>query len=228
MFTSSLSLLSKYFDLACHQAMISRLSRVCLLILVSFICLGLTNKSYAELSTSMILAKMKAIQHAENNNEKRQNKEQKEVLENQGLSNLATDNDTKANTATTINTPSTAPKANTLIGQLAQQGYALMFFFDSQCPHCENFAPVVKGVASEYGFNTFAFTFDQKGLPSFPYPAPVTKTIYHAYYGNVRPFYPVLVLQNVNTMAFYIISKGETSKPLLEQTLQRYAKELLA
>lgn len=228
MFTSSHSFLSKCFALSFNQAMISRLSRLCLLIFVSFICLGLTNKSYAELSTSMILAKTKAIQYAEDNKGKRENKEQKRVLENQGLRNLAMDNETAANTARATNKPSTAPKANTLIGELAQQGYALMFFFDSKCPHCENFAPVVKGVASEYGFNTFAFTFDQKGLPTFPHPAPVTKTIYHAYYGNVRPFYPVLVLQNVNTMAFYIISKGETSKPLLEQTLQRYAKELLA
>ena len=120
-----------------------------------------------------------------------------------------------------------APKAQTLIGQLAQSGYALMFFFDSKCPHCHNFAPIVKSVSANYGFHVFDFSFDNQGLPSFPTPATVTQAVYRAYYGNAKPFYPVLILQNVNTMDFYVIAQGEMPEALLLQNLNQYAKELL-
>ncbi|WP_395947311.1 conjugal transfer protein TraF [Caedibacter taeniospiralis] len=45
-----------------------------------------------------------------------------------------------------------ALKPGSLIGQLAQSGYALMFFFDSSCSHCHHFAPTVKSVSDHYGF----------------------------------------------------------------------------
>lgn len=70
-----------------------------------------------------------------------------------------------------------ALKSDTLIWQLAQSGYALMFFFDSKCPHCHNFAPIVKSVSDNYGFHVFDFSFDNQGLPSFPTPATVTQAI---------------------------------------------------
>lgn len=127
----------------------------------------------------------------------------------------------------TIQQAPKAPKAQTLIGQLAQSGYALMFFFDSKCPHCHNFAPIVKSVSANYGFHVFDFSFDNQGLPSFPTPATVTQAIYRAYYGNAKPFYPVLILQNVNTMDFYVIAQGEMPEALLLQNLNQYAKELL-
>ncbi len=120
-----------------------------------------------------------------------------------------------------------APKAQTLIGQLAQSGYALMFFFKSTCQFCHHFALIVKSVSVNYGFHVFDFSFDNQGLSSFPYPAPVTGKIYQSYYGNAKQFYPVLILQNVNTMEFYVVAQGNMPEMLLEQHLNQYAKELL-
>ena len=120
-----------------------------------------------------------------------------------------------------------APQASSLIGQLASNGYALIYFFDSKCPHCQRFSPIVKDVAMTYGFKVYDFSFDNQGLASFEHPAPVNKAIYQAYYGNIAPFYPVLILQNVNDMSFYVLSKGEMPKGLLIQQLETYAKELV-
>ncbi|MCF6768398.1 conjugal transfer protein TraF [Thiotrichales bacterium 19S11-10] len=120
-----------------------------------------------------------------------------------------------------------APKSETSIGKLAKNGYALVYFFDSTCPHCKNFSPIVKAVADDYGFHVFDFSFNQQGLPSFPKPAPVNQSIYQAYYGHARAFYPVLILQNVNDMSFYIVAKGELPKTSLLQVLDQYAKELV-
>ena len=126
-----------------------------------------------------------------------------------------------------VNSKQQTLKAQTLIGQLAQSGYALMFFFDSSCLHCYHFAPTVKSISQTYGFQVFDFSFDGQGMPEFTTPAYVTQEIYHAYYGNARPFYPVLILQNVHTMAFYVVAEGDMPEAVLLQNLNQYAKELL-
>ena len=115
---------------------------------------------------------------------------------------------------------------NTLIGKLARKGYALVLFFDSSCPHCQRFAPVVKGISKEYGISVYPFSFGGS-LPSFPNPSPVNKSIYQTYYGSSKPFYPVMFLQNVNTMQFYLVSKGEASEAQITTILNHYAKGLL-
>ena len=126
-----------------------------------------------------------------------------------------------------VNSKQQTLKAQTLIGQLAQSGYALMFFFDSSCSHCHHFASTVKSVSDHYRFQVFDFSFDGQGISEFPTPAAVTQAIYHAYYGDARPFYPVLILQNVHTMAFYVVAEGDMPEAVLLQNLNQYAKELL-
>ena len=116
--------------------------------------------------------------------------------------------------------------ANTLIGKLSRKGYALVLFFDSTCPHCQKFAPVVKDISNQYGISVYPFSFGGT-LPSFPHPTPVTKSIYATYYGTSKPFYPVMFLQNVNTMQFYLVAKGDATESQVTNILNHYAKGLL-
>jgi len=115
---------------------------------------------------------------------------------------------------------------NTLIGKLAKKGYSLVFFFDSKCPHCQKFAPIVKDVSTKYGISVYPFTFGGT-LPSFTQPIPVNRSIYQTYYGSTKPFFPVMFLQNTNTMQFYLVAKGETSQAQVVTILNHYARGLL-
>ena len=197
------------------HSMVCVLKRMIAMLFISSL-LGLSSPSWANLSADSIFLKAQSAVNAEDDNAPQ--KIQQLTAFNQQPVQI---NQTQAAEK------QQSPKAQTLIGQLAQSGYALMFFFDSKCPHCHNFAPIVKSVSANYGFHVFDFSFDNQGLPSFPTPATVTQAIYHAYYGNAKPFYPVLILQNVNTMDFYVIAQGEVPEALLLQNLNQYAKELL-
>lgn len=101
------------------------------------------------------------------------------------------------------------------------KAYVLLFFFDSTCPHCQNFAPVVKALSNQTGFDVAALSFNNTGLPDYPNVSPVTPPVYQRYYGNIKPVYPVLVLQSTQTDDFYVLSKGETTLPHLTQRLER-------
>jgi thiol-disulfide isomerase/thioredoxin len=126
-----------------------------------------------------------------------------------------------------IPTQSKVEKADTLIGKLAQRGYALMFFFESRCDHCHQLAPIVISVAQSYGFHVFDFSFNGQGILGFEHPAPVTQAIYRTYYGRAAPTAPLLILQNVNNLKFHILAQGGVSKEALLHRLNSMAKELL-
>lgn len=171
---------------------------------ISFIIISFSNISFASISMTEIQAQT-----------------------NKALSQSAVKKTPNATTLASKAEEVSAPQATSLIGQLASNGYALIYFFDSKCPNCQRFSPIVKDIAMTYGFKVYDFSFDNQGLASFKHPAPVKKEIYQAYYGNTTPFSPVLILQNVNDMSFYVLSKGEMPKGLLIQQLETYAKELL-
>lgn len=179
--------------------------------------LGLSSPSLANLSAESVFLKTQSELNTQDKNV--QKKAQDIVNSKQQMLQIDTTSPVKEVQQTL--------KAQTLIGQLAQSGYALMFFFDSSCSHCHHFAPTVKSISQTYGFQVFDFSFDGKGMSEFTTPAYVTQEIYHAYYGNARPFYPVLILQNVHTMAFYVVAEGDMPEALLLQGLNQYAKELL-
>ncbi|WP_116964228.1 conjugal transfer protein TraF [Fastidiosibacter lacustris] len=190
--------------------------------------LGLVSISWANLSTDSVFLKTQSARHTQSVNSQNMQQTSSDVM----IAKQQPRQIDKALQVDGVNEvkevkESKEAKAKTLIGQLAQSGYALIFFFHSSCGHCHQFAPIVKSVSTKYGFYVFDFSFDNQGLPSFPTPATVTQAIYRAYYGNAKPFYPVLILQNVNTMEFYVVAQGNIPERLLEQHLNQYAKELL-
>lgn len=53
------------------------------------------------------------------------------------------------------------------IKQLAKT-HGLFFFYQSNCPYCEEVAPMVKEFAKDYGFHVLAISLDGKPIPEFP------------------------------------------------------------
>ena len=119
-----------------------------------------------------------------------------------------------------------APKADSPIGQMAQSHYALVFFFETSCPHCRKFAPIVKEIQEQYGFEVVAFSFNGKPLPGFKHPLRVTREVYQLYYGQHKPYYPRLLLQNTRTMAYYPVANGEGTFQQIRKILNGYAQRL--
>jgi len=137
-------------------------------------------------------------------------------------------NSTLSKKITTPNKPMTlvkpaAPANDTPIGELAKSKYFLLFFFDSKCPHCQDFAPVVKKIEEKYGFTVIPFSFDGIGLPNYEKINYVTPKIYNTYYQTPKPFYPVLILQNSEDMSFYPVANGAGSLEQVTQMLNKYA-----
>lgn len=48
----------------------------------------------------------------------------------------------------------------------------LIYVFRSDCPYCQKFSPIVKRLASTFGFTVIPVSLDNKGLPSYPNPKP--------------------------------------------------------
>lgn len=104
--------------------------------------------------------------------------------------------------------------------------HALVFFFASTCKYCHQFAPIVQSISKEYGFTIFDFSFDQKPIPGFPNPGAVMQSIYDTYYGDMPATAPVLLLQNVNTLEFYRIARGDVTKTAVLKKLNEKAEAL--
>ena len=104
--------------------------------------------------------------------------------------------------------------------------HALVFFFASTCKYCHQFAPIVQSIAKEYGFIIFDFSFDQKPIPGFPNPGAVMQSIYDTYYGNMPAVAPVLLLQNINTLEFYHIARGDITQQAVLKKLNEKAEAI--
>jgi conjugal transfer pilus assembly protein TraF len=48
----------------------------------------------------------------------------------------------------------------------------LFFFYQSTCPYCQRFAPIVKSFSERYGISVVPITTDGISLPSFPHSHP--------------------------------------------------------
>lgn len=112
------------------------------------------------------------------------------------------------------------------INQL-KQGYALVLFYESTCPHCQRFLPIVADVVNTYGLKIYPFTMNGGTLPSFANNTiPANDTIVNNFFQGASPVVPALYLVNVNTMDYMPLSQGEESEATLVQQLHTAAVHL--
>jgi len=112
-------------------------------------------------------------------------------------------------------------KEEQAIATLAKQS-GLFFFYRSNCPYCQRFAPVLKNFLEHYGLSVVAITTDGIALPSFP------NSRVDA--GQARLFHvqvePALFLVTPTTKKIEPIAFGLVSEETLRQRILKIANDL--
>lgn len=98
--------------------------------------------------------------------------------------------------------------------------HGFLFFYGSQCPHCQRFAPVLRHFSDEQHIPVLPLSLDNQGLPDFPhFTAATTEWLTLAF--DDRPIeYPALFLINPEIHALYPVSIGALSEGELSERLK--------
>ncbi len=88
------------------------------------------------------------------------------------------------------------------------KNHALIFFFSSQCPFCQQFAPVVKQWSTSHTAPILALSFDNKPLGAFPDFIPVTTQWVNEAYAGKPITYPALFIANKTSHLLYPVAYG--------------------
>lgn len=101
-----------------------------------------------------------------------------------------------------------------------QQNHRFVFFFSSTCPHCHNFAPVLKKWADDNQYAVDAFSFDGKSLPGFSNVLTLDNQLLQAAFQNETIRYPALFVVNTQTANLYPVAIGELNFQALHERMQ--------
>jgi type-F conjugative transfer system pilin assembly thiol-disulfide isomerase TrbB len=86
--------------------------------------------------------------------------------------------------------------------------HGLILFYSSQCPHCRQFAPVLKKWANHHFAEVLPLSFDNQPLPEFPqFLQATTEWVNVAFQGNAIN-YPALFVVNPASNALYPVGFG--------------------
>lgn len=104
--------------------------------------------------------------------------------------------------------------------------HGLLLFFSSKCPHCLEFAPVVKQYSENNKAEVLALSFDNQPLPSFPKFIPASKDWVSVAFGNKPINYPALFIVNPKTRSIYPVSTGAYSSYELNQMMDNMIAQI--
>lgn len=101
-----------------------------------------------------------------------------------------------------------------------QQNHRLVFFFSSTCPHCHQFAPVLKKWVDDNQYAVDAFSFDGKPLAEFSNVLTPDNQLLQAAFQNETIRYPALFVVNTQTANLYPVAIGELNFRELHERMQ--------
>lgn len=101
-----------------------------------------------------------------------------------------------------------------------QQNHRFVFFFSSTCPHCHNFAPVLKRWADDNQYAVDAFSFDGKSLPDFSNVLTPDNQLLQAAFQNETIRYPALFVVNTQTANLYPVAIGALNFQEIHERMQ--------
>ncbi len=97
--------------------------------------------------------------------------------------------------------------------------HGVILFYGSRCPHCQQFAPILKHWADLHSAEILPLSLDNQPLPEFPKYAPATtEWINAAFVGNVIN-YPALFVVNPETKALYPVGFGSMTESELNDRM---------
>ncbi|CDZ79411.1 conjugal transfer protein TrbB [Legionella massiliensis] len=86
--------------------------------------------------------------------------------------------------------------------------HELIVFYGSQCPHCKQFAPIVKAWATRNNAQLLPLSLDNQPLPEFPQFLPATTEWINAAFGGNAINYPATFILNPESKALYPVGFG--------------------
>lgn len=98
--------------------------------------------------------------------------------------------------------------------------HGLVFFYGSECPHCQRFAPIVRRYADENQMAVLPLSLDDKALPDFADFLPATSEWLTAAFRDKPIEYPALFVVNPKTQTLYPVSIGAMEAYELNSRMQ--------
>ena len=92
--------------------------------------------------------------------------------------------------------------------QVDLRDWKVVLFMQGKCPYCHKFDPVLKQLATQYGFSVFPYTIDGQGDEAFPEALPVPPEVMQTFFPNIPVATPTTFLVYVNTLAAYPVVQG--------------------
>ncbi|AOU90846.1 type-F conjugative transfer system pilin assembly thiol-disulfide isomerase TrbB [Legionella anisa] len=97
--------------------------------------------------------------------------------------------------------------------------HGLILFYGSQCPHCKQFAPILKQWVTRTNAELLPLSLDNQPLPEFPKFLPATTEWINAAFGGNAINYPALFVVNPKTKALYPVGFGSMTEAELNDRM---------
>ena len=104
----------------------------------------------------------------------------------------------------------TQSKEPTSVIKNLSENYYFVFIYKGSCPHCHNFAPILKDFSHSFQLEVKPYSLDNEPLSEFQ-GAPLTPDLFQTFYmsGGYKPAVPALFLVNRHTGDAYAVLFGE-------------------
>ncbi|HEL9697918.1 TPA: type-F conjugative transfer system pilin assembly thiol-disulfide isomerase TrbB [Legionella pneumophila] len=106
--------------------------------------------------------------------------------------------------------------------------HGLILFYGSQCPHCKQFAPILKQWVVRNKAEVLPLSLDNQPLPEFPKYAPATTEWINAAFGGNAINYPALFVVNPKTKALYPVGFGSMTQAELNDRMEALIPKIKA
>ena len=97
---------------------------------------------------------------------------------------------------------------NSLV-RILKRDYEFIFFYSTTCPHCMDFAPVLKSYSDNSGISVKAFVMDQGSSLYFPNSIMISQEVVDQFFGKgTKVSVPILFILNKDNLHAYPVSSG--------------------
>lgn len=105
--------------------------------------------------------------------------------------------------------------------------YHFIFVFRSNCPHCHNFAPILKDFSKTFNIKVKSYSFDGPGISGFD-SNPLTPELLQDLFltPGFKTVVPALYLTNNETAEVYPVIFGEATPPQLAIRISELVKKI--
>ena len=107
------------------------------------------------------------------------------------------------------------------------ENYYFIFIYKGSCPHCHQFAPVLKDFSETFKVKVRAYSMDNAQLNEFE-AEPLTPELFQTLFvaGSYKPVVPALFLVNRHTLEAYAVLFGEATPYQLARRLNEMMQHI--